>query len=625
MEHSIDQALQKAVEVHKAGQVQEAARLYRAILKDQPKHPDANHNLGLLAVSAGKPREAVPLLKAALEANPSSAQFWISYINALVKFGNLVEARTVLDQAKSIGAQGYGFDELEKRLQSLGSDLKGNANKVIDPSQDQVQSLVNLYKQGQFKHALKQAENLLQKFPKSSLLFNIQGVVLQSLRKYELSVDAFKRALVIDPSHAATYFNMGISLQEQEQLEEAIKAYAKALAIKPDYADAYINMGNALKDQGQLEESIEAYNKALAIKPNLAQAYSNMGIALKEQGRLEESIEAYRKAIAIKPDLAHAYNNIGNALKEQDKLEDAIAAYTKSLTIESENAEAKYNLTEMLKIYSPKKDYSNSLVNFDKKIKANHNKHAQPKIDKEFAVYISSLLNEIQSVEKSLSTPLLQIYRRNKVHLNCGRHKKIFEDKEIIPEFCFGCYKVQVEVANVLDLIRLAALFYEIEFERDLTRKCLVEVRPNITGSYKGLIYCRGIEQAQRVKKFLDIHVQGIDKTLTGKIKKGCSEFPLVFPEYGEVAENEEKMMQYPQEWRALEAEFDEECPMPPRPYRNPSLNQFCLSDYLIIQKWIDYAKGVGDPTAELFCDLPIKYNEILEVAKARVGDLSKF
>ena len=52
--------------------------------------------------------------------------------------------------------------------------------------------------------------------------------------------------------------------------------------------------------------------------------------------------------------------------------------------------------------------------------------------------------------------------------LNCKRHI-IFEEKEIIPKFCFGCYKVQVDVTTVMDLICLAALFYKSEFESDLT------------------------------------------------------------------------------------------------------------------------------------------------------------
>ncbi|MBT6365849.1 MAG: hypothetical protein HOJ68_06715, partial [Bacteroidetes bacterium] len=50
---TIDQALQKGIEAHKAGQMQEADRLYTPILKVQPKHHDANHNMGVLAVGVG--------------------------------------------------------------------------------------------------------------------------------------------------------------------------------------------------------------------------------------------------------------------------------------------------------------------------------------------------------------------------------------------------------------------------------------------------------------------------------------------------------------------------------------------------------------------------------------------
>ena len=54
MELTLDEALQQGIEAHKAGQIQEAERLYTAILKAQPKHPDANHNMGVLAVGADK-------------------------------------------------------------------------------------------------------------------------------------------------------------------------------------------------------------------------------------------------------------------------------------------------------------------------------------------------------------------------------------------------------------------------------------------------------------------------------------------------------------------------------------------------------------------------------------------
>ena len=54
MELTIEQALQQGVAAHKGGKLQDAERLYRAILQSQPLHPEANHNLGVLAVSFNK-------------------------------------------------------------------------------------------------------------------------------------------------------------------------------------------------------------------------------------------------------------------------------------------------------------------------------------------------------------------------------------------------------------------------------------------------------------------------------------------------------------------------------------------------------------------------------------------
>ena len=84
MEFTLDQALKKGIEAHKAGKAQEADKYYTAILKTEPKHPDANHNMGVLAVGVGKVHEALPFFKTALEVSPKIAQYWLSYIDALI-------------------------------------------------------------------------------------------------------------------------------------------------------------------------------------------------------------------------------------------------------------------------------------------------------------------------------------------------------------------------------------------------------------------------------------------------------------------------------------------------------------------------------------------------------------
>jgi tetratricopeptide (TPR) repeat protein len=99
MELTIQQALQQGVAAHKEGKLQKAERLYRTILQSQPLHPDANHNLGLIAGAFGKYEVAVSLFKKAVAINGKEEQYWISLLEALIKLGNIPGARIALSQA----------------------------------------------------------------------------------------------------------------------------------------------------------------------------------------------------------------------------------------------------------------------------------------------------------------------------------------------------------------------------------------------------------------------------------------------------------------------------------------------------------------------------------------------
>ena len=95
------------------------------------------------------------------------------------------------------------------------------------------------------------------------------------------------------------------------------------------------------------------------------------------------------------------------------------------------------------------------------------------------------------------------------------------------------------------------------------------------------------------------------------------SEFPLAFPRYGEVAAREEEMLQYPKEWQALEVEFDIESPIQPNLCK--LITQGILPKRLPYNpKWIDMPRELVTQHLN-YSDLPVKYNEILNVAKARV------
>ena len=96
MDFTIEQFLQQGIAAHKAGNLQEAERAYREILQSRPQHPDANHNLGLIALSANQREEALRLFKIALDANPEFEQFWMNYVDALVQNRRFNDAKRAI-------------------------------------------------------------------------------------------------------------------------------------------------------------------------------------------------------------------------------------------------------------------------------------------------------------------------------------------------------------------------------------------------------------------------------------------------------------------------------------------------------------------------------------------------
>ena len=197
--------------------------------------------------------------------------------------------------------------------------------------------LVDFYNEGKFLCVVEEAQVLLKQFPKTFVIWNILGSSAVQVGMLDKAINAFQKALFLNPNNATVYSNMGVALKDKGMLDEAIEAFDKAISINPNYTEAYYNKGIATQEQGKLEEAIIAYYKAIILKPDYADSYNNMANALKDQGKLHKAIDAYKKAILIKPDYAIAYSNLGNALKDIGKLKASIEAHKKSVLLEPNN------------------------------------------------------------------------------------------------------------------------------------------------------------------------------------------------------------------------------------------------------------------------------------------------
>ena len=359
----MQQIIEQAVEAHKAGKLDEAEALYRAILKDQPQHPDANHNLGILAVSLNNSVDALPLLRTALEANPKQGQYWISYIGALIKDNQLDTARLVLEQGKGMGLSGEQVDVLSQQLaprseesesdkaprptftqqrkkSSAKKEKKKNASSPQrspgqngGPSQSEVNALLAQHQSGQYAVAEELAQTMTQKHPNYQFGWKLLGAVYSATGRTADAVMANQKAVALVPNDAEAHYNLGITLKDLGRLEDAETSYRQAIAIKPDFAEAHSNFGNMLRDLGRLEDAETSYRQAIALKPDFAEAHSNLGNALKDLGRLEDAEASYRQAIALKPDFAEAHSNLGFVFQEQGRIDESEASYRRMLDV----------------------------------------------------------------------------------------------------------------------------------------------------------------------------------------------------------------------------------------------------------------------------------------------------
>ena len=347
IENVIARTLQSGIEAHKVGRLQDAEAGYRAVLQIQPKHPDANHNLGVLAVSVNKLEEALLLFKTALEANPNQGQFWISYVDALIKVKQFDNAKSVLEQGKKKGLAGEKVDRLtqqlthavnkqghesreEKKESLVAAPIQTKLTQKQGPSQADIDNFLKSLQKKDHHTAKKLATSITQKFPKHPLGWKMLGVALKQLGELSEAVIANQKAVVLAPEDPEAHYNLSNRLREIGRLEDSVAGYRKATVLKPDYVEAHYNLGVTLQELGRLEEAQASYRKAIAIKPDLAEAHSNLGNILKELGRLEEAETCYVKVISLKPDYEAAQYNLGNWYCEQGKYKQAAELFLKS-------------------------------------------------------------------------------------------------------------------------------------------------------------------------------------------------------------------------------------------------------------------------------------------------------
>ena len=263
----------------------------------------------------------------------------------------------------------------------------------------------------------------------------------------------------------------------------------------------------------------------------------------------------------LEPKNSDTHANIGALFWEKGCIKTAQESCLTALSLNPNNAQAKVMMIRTFEAHSPDQRVDLPTVVANREIR-------EIKLEKDIKKRLAdnNIIKILQSAESILTRydleidyPESQAYRRDETRLNCHRHESIFEKYKIIPKFCFGCFKVQVEPRSVVELIKLFLLFDWINLGDNNTRKCMVELRNEMPGFYKGLIYCSSLEEANLIHDTISTHVSElIDADVTCSIKRGCSEFAKAIPEFGHIEQSGTvDLMDYIPDWEAIENDYD--------------------------------------------------------------------
>ena len=281
--NNLPKMFDRAAKCHQTGDLLEARRLYRSILRAIPDQFETLHSLGLLEAQRGRHKEALHFIKQALNVNSQSAEANSNPGCVYLEINRAEEALACFDKALVI-SPAY-LDAIFNR---------GNALREL----------------GRHEAALVSYDEALSIDPQHFSALVNKSNLLRDLDRYEKALVSLERAHEIQPDAPGVFVNLGIIQRKLSRYEDALLSYSKALAINPDYADALYGLGNVLQDLGRHEAALTSYDKALAIKPAYAGALSSRGVSLQYLNRHDEAVASFKAALVVDPNYVEAHWNL---------------------------------------------------------------------------------------------------------------------------------------------------------------------------------------------------------------------------------------------------------------------------------------------------------------------------
>jgi len=233
---AVEDQMAAGVEALKSGDSETAEKIFSDAAHRGVKHPLVYHNLGVIAQQRGNHKQAVARFREAIALQPGYGPSRLLLGVSLLALGRSGEALLELKQAaRLMPEQPQAHLQLARAYEASEDGLAAVA---------ELQKLVELVpREPEYSYQLARAwtklsgwsyQQIAQVNPKSARLQQGLGQEYAIQEKYDLALDAYRRAATLDPKLPEVHLAMAAILLEMKKFDEALSEIALEQKLVPE-------------------------------------------------------------------------------------------------------------------------------------------------------------------------------------------------------------------------------------------------------------------------------------------------------------------------------------------------------------------------------------------------------
>lgn len=158
----------------------------------------------------------------------------------------------------------------------------------------------------------------------------------------EARIDAYRKALTLDPNFLWAFNSTGIEYLDEDHVDDAIKQFHNVIIVDSEFSPVHINLCRAYLKKDKVNAAYNEIKKYLELEPDSADGYEQLGYVYRQKGDEKKAIEAWQKSLELCPNNAKILTETGFSLYALNEYDAALTALQKAWSISPSYPELHY-------------------------------------------------------------------------------------------------------------------------------------------------------------------------------------------------------------------------------------------------------------------------------------------